>query len=141
MSQYYNIKGLKVRVSDHLPNTSLRGGSDIYLFIKDASNQLMSIESQIKVVCDKKSLNISDFAPVIEDWKDGTYTVDAFRKEEREEGEVDEGAVTNIIIDRNEKWSIVLKSYDKPANREEIKELSALTGISQSFIKKEFNIR
>ena len=50
MSKYYQINGLKVRVSDHEPNTSLRGSNDICLYIRSACNELLSIESQIEAV-------------------------------------------------------------------------------------------
>ena len=54
MSKYYQINGLKVRVSDHEPNTSLRGSNDIYLYIRSACNKLLSIESQIEAVCENE---------------------------------------------------------------------------------------
>ena len=54
MSKYYQINDLKVRVSDHEPNTALRGSNDIYLYVKSACNELLSIETQIEVLCEKK---------------------------------------------------------------------------------------
>lgn len=78
MSKYYQINGLKVRVSDHEPNTSLRGSNDIYLYIRSACNKLLSIESQIEAVCEKRGYEISDFQEVINDWKDGTYDMHTF---------------------------------------------------------------
>ena len=85
MSKYYNINDLKVRVSDHEPNFSMdgiRGVNDVELYVKDACNNLLSIENQIESICERKGYNISDFQEVINDWKDGTYDKDVFSKKE-----------------------------------------------------------
>lgn len=144
MSKYYQINGLKVRVSDHEPNTSLRGSNDICLYIRSACNELLSIESQIETVCEKRGYEISDFQEVINDWKDGTYDMHAF---ENANEEVDDDSPCKVVPDlialyrtsNDEK----LKGYSlsRFAKHSEVKALSEKTGVSQSYIKKYFNIR
>lgn len=151
MSRYYNIKGLKVRVSDHEPNFSLdkmRGTNDIELYIKGVCNELLSVEAQLEHICEKRDLNLEDFQQVINDWKDGSYDVDFFKSKEVEEDTFIPAnrieairALTGTpkeIEDyiRNYKFSI---SYGKELHKE-LKQLSDATGVSQSKIKKIKNI-
>ena len=68
MSNYYNINGLKVRVSDHEPNTALRGSSDIYIWTSDACGTTLSVGSQIQRICDKKGFEEKDFEAIIKDF-------------------------------------------------------------------------
>lgn len=70
MSQYYNISGKKLRISDHEPNTALRGDSDIYFWTHDACGTKLSLGSQIDAYCDKHSMSIIDFEKVIRDYAD-----------------------------------------------------------------------
>lgn len=70
MSQYYNINGLKVRVSNHEPNEALNGGNDIYLWLNDATGNEMKLGWQIEKACEDFDLNIADFQKVIEDHND-----------------------------------------------------------------------
>lgn len=142
MSKYYQINKLKVRVSDHEPNTALRGSSDIYLYVKSACNELLSIESQLESICLKKGYNISDFQEVINDWKDGTYDIHAF---ESVVEEVENFTPCNHDILMSEyrcSNDEKLKGYSlsRFAKHPEIKALSEKTGVSQSYIKKHFNI-
>lgn len=72
MSSYYNIKGLKVRLSDHEPNYSMdrmRGHNDIELYIKDACGNPIDVEAYVESIVEKGlfDLTISDFADVIRD--------------------------------------------------------------------------
>ncbi|MDR1258841.1 MAG: hypothetical protein LBK65_06150 [Tannerellaceae bacterium] len=145
MSQYYNIKGLKVRISDHEPNESLRGTSDIELYVRSADNQLLSIESQIEYICERRDYDIADFQEVVNDWKDGSYGKDIFssKSEEEEEEAPDEGRIADMRRLRNDANEGKLNGYilSRYASHKEIKDLSEKTGVSQSFIKKHFNIR
>ena len=70
MSTYYNINGLKVRVSDHEPNTALRGGNDIYFWTKSADNSKLSVISQIEAYCEKHDMDINLFAEIMRDFPD-----------------------------------------------------------------------
>ena len=70
MSTYYNINGMKLRVSDHEPNTSLRGSSDLYIWTKDACNTTLSIGGQIDWLREKHNLELKDFEKVIRDFAD-----------------------------------------------------------------------
>ena len=73
MSKYYNINGLKVRVSDHEPNHSMnkfRGASDVEFYTKSLDNRQLSVESQVEWYCEKNDLDISLFAQVLEDFSD-----------------------------------------------------------------------
>lgn len=66
MSKYYEIKGLKVRVSDHEPNERLRGSSDIYLYTISADGRKLSLRSQVERVLELNSeLTLSDFDEVL----------------------------------------------------------------------------
>ena len=146
MSKYYNIKGLKVRISDHEANTALRGSSDISLYVKSADNRLLSIESQIENVCDKRDLNIEDFQVIIDEWQDGTYSKDVFLGEIEDE---EDNGTSGIISELKNKLSqnndeklngYIFKNTFGAELRNEIKTLSDSTGVSQSFIKKKFNL-
>lgn len=141
MSQYYNVNGLKIRVSDHEPNERLRGSNDIELYVRSASNELLSIEGQIEYICEKRGYNIADFQEIINDWKDGSYDINVFRKKEDEEVEYTSTPTTDLIFDRNKAWSKILENHTRPSGHAEIKELSEKTGVSQSYIKNHFNIR
>lgn len=144
MSKYYKINDMKVRVSDHEANTKLNGSSDIELYVRSADNQLLSIESQIEGICEKRGYDISDFQQVINDWKDGSYDKNIFVKqtEESEESTSSDSltALRNSVIQSNDEK---LKGHylSRFAKHPEIKALSELTGVSQSYIKKHFNIR
>lgn len=150
MSKYYNINGLgKVRVSDHEPNNSLNGASELNLYIVDACGSLISVEAQIEGICEKRDLNISIFKQVIEDFKDGSYDKNFFKLEENENEVIttsfSEG-FQNIIAARKEDIRTTLNTITLVNSfgaelRKEIKEISERTGISQSKIKKHFNIR
>lgn len=80
MSTYYNINGLKVRVSDHEPNSSLRGSSDLELYTKSACNQPLSVINQIEAYCEKKDLDILMFEDVIKDFPDHDFTFEDIKK-------------------------------------------------------------
>lgn len=143
MSKYYQINGLKVRVSDHEPNTALRGSNDIHLYVKSACNELLSIESQIEGICGKKGYNISDFQTIINDWKDGTYDIHAFEGVVEEvENDAPCSVVPELIASYRCSNDEKLKGYSlsRFAKHSEIKALSEKTGVSQSYIKKYFNI-
>lgn len=146
MSKYYQINDLKVRVSDHEPNFAMdrfRGVNDIELYIKSACNELLSVEGQIETLCEKRGYDISDFQVIIDDWKDGTYNINAFEKVE-EEIENDAPCATADLLElHNQSNKEKLKGYSlsKFAKYPEIKALSEKTGVSQSYIKKYFNIR
>jgi len=68
MSAYYNIKGQSVRVSDHEPNTALRGSSDLYIWTKDACGTSMAVGSQIDRFCDRYGFELKDFEAIIRDF-------------------------------------------------------------------------
>lgn len=71
MSTYYNINGLKVRVSDHEPNTSLRGSNDIYFWTKSPiCNESLSVVSQVESYCEKHDLDINLFSDILRDFPD-----------------------------------------------------------------------
>jgi hypothetical protein len=155
MSAYYNVKELKVRVSDHEPNYGAPNrGNDVILYIKDASNNIMSVESQIERFCDRHDdYEVSDFKEVINDWRDGTYNEDTFVTRNVEE-EREDVAMSNSEREYNEYVQKQKNDYrseqDKKlagyclsrfANHTEIKELSQKTGVSQSYIKKHFGVR
>lgn len=73
MSKYYNINGLKVRVSDHEPNHAMnkfRGENDVEFYIKSIDNRTLSIESQVYGYCEKHDLDMSLFAEVLADFPD-----------------------------------------------------------------------
>lgn len=144
MSKYYQINDLKVRVSDHEPNTALRGSNDIYLYVKSACNELLSVETQIEVLCEKRGYNISDFQTVINDWKDGTYDIHIFESVKEEiENDTPCSVVSELLASHRASNDEKLKGYSlsRFAKHDEIKALSEKTGVSQSYIKKHFNIR
>lgn len=73
MSKYYNINGLKVRVSDHEPNYSMdrfRGKNDVEFYTISADNRKLSVIAQIDHYCDKHDLDPSIFAEVERDFPD-----------------------------------------------------------------------
>lgn len=73
MSKYYEIKDLKVRVSDHEPNFSMdkfRGVNDIELYTKSADSKTLNIEDQINKILEsdlaqKHGLTKKDFSEVL----------------------------------------------------------------------------
>ncbi|RKD96743.1 hypothetical protein [Marinifilum flexuosum] len=76
MSEYYKIKGLKVRVSDHEPNFSMdriRGRNNVELYTVDACGTKLSVISQIERYCEKNDLNIELFSEIIKDYPDEEY--------------------------------------------------------------------
>ena len=145
MSRYYQINGLKVRVSDHEPNEGLRGSSDIYLYTISADNRLLSIEAQIEFICEKKGYNLSDFQEVINDWKDGSYdkhTMEYTTEESDEDNYIsDISKVLRAAISDSNDLKLAGHTLSKSARHSEIKALSELTGVSQSYIKKHFGIK
>lgn len=151
MSRYYTAKvnssTLKVRVSDHEPNEALRGSSDVELYVKSADNQLLSIEAQIERICDKRDYDISAFAHIIEEWKDGTYTKDYFTSNDDDVEDVTPvGNAWNIKVAKDLKDEAILKDITlmNKSGKEmyaEIKKISEITGVSQQKIKKHFNVR
>ena len=144
MSQYYKINNLKVRVSDHEPNDKLNGGSDIELYVRSADNCLLSIENQIESICEKRGYEMADFQEVINDWKDGSYDKDFFVVKSEE---VENASSSDTLAEL--RAAAVASNDDKLkghalsrfAKHAEIKALSELTGVSQSYIKKHFNVR
>lgn len=151
MSQYYKINTgseiLKVRVSDHEPNEALRGSSDVELYVKSADNQLISIEAQLERICEKRNYNISDFQIILDEWKDGSYSKDAFKtyEDESENEDAPNNNVTNMKMafaqSNDEKLKgYIFKEISGSELRAEIKQLSENTGVSQNYIKKFFNI-
>lgn len=80
MSSYYKISGLKVRVSDHEPNTSLNGSNDVYFYTKSADNRKLSVVDQVYAYCEKNDLDESIFNKVIEDYPDEEITKITFEK-------------------------------------------------------------
>lgn len=143
MSKYYQINGLKVRVSDHEPNVALRGSSDIELYVRSACNELLSIETQIESICYKRGYDIADFQNVINDWKDGTYNIHVFESVHEELENDTPCTAFDLIASHRKKNDEILKDYSlsSDAKHPEIKALSEKTGVSQSYIKKYFNIR
>ena len=76
MSKYYNINGMKVRVSDHEPNFSmdrLRGRNDVEFYTVSADNRKLSVIDQIDHYCDKHDLDPALFAEVAKDFPDPEY--------------------------------------------------------------------
>lgn len=147
MSKYYNIKGLKVRVSDHEPNFSmnrLRGSADVELYVKSLEGDLLSIEGQIEAICEKRGYDIADFSEIIEEWKDGAYDVNVFKPEKQEdENTASLEGLIDLKKQRAKNVSEKLEGYNlsRFAKHPEIKALSEKTGVSQSAIKKHFGIR
>lgn len=147
MSKYYKVNDLKVRVSDHEPNFSMnkfRGENEIELYVKDACNNLLSIETQIEVICEKRGYNISDFQEILNEWKDGTYNAEVFAKRVEE---IESNTSYDSLIDLRAK---VQRENDEKlrghnlgrfASRAEVKALSDEIGVSCSYIKKYFGIR
>lgn len=147
MSQYYRIKGLKVRVSDHEPNITMdkfRGQNDAEFYVRNISGKLLSIEGQIDAFCCKNGYELSDFQEVLDDWKDGAYDVDVFKSKVEEVDEAASYSAFNDLrssIKQSNEEKLEGYSLSPYAKHQEIKNLSEKTGVSQSFIKKFFNIR
>ena len=83
MSTYYNINGLKVRVSDHEPNRAMdrmRGTNDIELYTISACNKPLSVINQIEAYCDKYDMDILLFEEVIKDFPDDDFTFDDIKR-------------------------------------------------------------
>jgi|GEM_PF-4059186 Response regulator containing a CheY-like receiver domain and an HTH DNA-binding domain len=121
MSAYYEIKGLKVRVSDHEPNFSMdrfRGQNDIEFYTKDACNNTLCVISQIEGYCEKHDLDISLFSEIIAD-------VEAGRFEAKEENS-EEIAHATFGISRSEYLSqreaaINNASFENKPRREQVR--------------------
>lgn len=151
MSQYYTINEMKVRVSDHEPNHAanrLRGTNDIELYVRSIDGKLLSIADQLAYICERRDLNIADFAQVLNDWQDGTYDVNVFApKKEEEESTVATEQLTALRAAGIQNNIEALAGYTVTGNwgnaavRAEVKAISEATGVSQSFIKRHFNIR
>lgn len=78
MSKYYNIEGLKIRVSDHEPNHAMnkfRGENDVEFYTKSIDNCTLSIESQVYGYCDKHDLDMTLFAEVLADFPEPVAVV------------------------------------------------------------------
>lgn len=76
MSKYYNINGMKVRVSDHEPNFSMdkfRGSNDVEFYTVSADKRKLSVIDQIDHYCDKHDLDPALFAEVAKDFPDPEY--------------------------------------------------------------------
>tara|TARA_R100000027_G_scaffold67662_1_gene67559 strand:+ start:2587 stop:3018 length:432 start_codon:yes stop_codon:yes gene_type:complete len=76
MSKYYQINGLKVRVSDHEPNFSMdkfRGRADVEFYTISADNIKLSVVDQIGYYCDKHDLDPDIFKEVAKDFPDPEY--------------------------------------------------------------------
>lgn len=124
MSSYYNIKGLKVRLSDHEPNYSMdrmRGHNDIELYIKDACNKNLDVECCIEGILEHierypnlagSDLQMEDFAEVIRDAKE--------MQEESRRVNYEEEDTLDSEIKRNPN-SLAFISIEKQAFLEEIK--------------------
>jgi len=85
MSVYYEIKGLKVRVSDHEPNFSMdrfRGKNDIELYTKDACNNKLDVCEQIMYLVDMGRLpddfEYSDFREIYNDYDESGYYLNTY---------------------------------------------------------------
>lgn len=73
MSKYYNINGLKIRVSDHEPNHSMnrfRGNNDVEFYTQNIERKSMSVVSQVEWYCEDNDLDINLFAEVLSDFPD-----------------------------------------------------------------------
>lgn len=151
MSQYYTINDLKVRVSDHEPNHAanrLRGTNDIELYVRSIDGKLLSVADQLEAICERRDLNIADFTKVLADWQDGTYDVNVFApKKEEEEVAMATEQITALRAAGINNNIAALAGYSVSGNwgnaavRAEVKAISEATGVSQSFIKRHFNIR
>lgn len=143
MSKYYKVNELKVRVSDHEPNFSMdkfRGCNDIELYVKDIEGNLLSVETQLNVICEKRGYDVDDFKKIFEDWKDGSYNKDIFTPKKEEDPEY--CAISSLgVLDVHKAKMDKLEGFSrlkKDATREEIKALSEASGVSQNFIKTYF---
>jgi hypothetical protein len=151
MSQYYTINDLKVRVSDHEPNHAadrLRGRNDIELYVRSIDGKLLSVADQLEAICERRDLNIADFAQVLNDWQDGSYDVNVFApKKEEEQVAVNSSSIEALRAASHNNNAAALAGYSlqgswsNAAFRAEVKAVSEATGVSQAFIKRHFNIR
>jgi hypothetical protein len=156
MSQYYNINGLKIRVSDHEPNREMRDNNDVELYVKSVDSRLLSIESQLENICDRQGYDIADFQIIIDEWEDGSYDENVFaRRRSEEEEEEDNMSFDDFMNSYHSNYDDLVKNMasssedeklkghflPRSARHPEIKKLSEITGVSQSYIKKYFNIR
>ena len=149
MSKYYQINGLKIRISDHEANAALNGGADIFLYVRSADNQTISVSGQLERICERRGLNVNDFADVLDDWQDGSYDKDAFRPI------ATEAEPTTSFLNNDEKIRheadqakrLALSGYklssrfNNAAVRAEIQQIHEATGISKSFISKFCNLK
>ena len=150
MSTYYNISGLKVRVSDHEPNERLNGSNDIELYTVDACGQLLSVEAQIEYICERRQLDIALFAAVLSDFEDGSYTINHFKAEHSDSGE--ETPCSDFVnlhqiqakqdrqklsgLDKN-----LLGGTSKKSALPIIREIAEKYGVSQNMVKNYFGIK
>ena len=148
MSKYYQINGLKVRISDHEANAALNGGADMFLYVRSAENKTISVSGQLERICERRGLDINDFTAVLNDWQDGSYDKDAFRPAATETEE------TTCFLNRDEQIRheadhakrLALSGYKLSSRfnsavvRAEIKHIHEATGISKSFISKNCNL-
>ena len=97
------------------------------------------------LICERRGLNLADFAEVVKDFADGSYTIDHFKPVKQEEEEVTNCIEMNAIFAMKEAKAIseaeILKAHPAPANYEEVKALAALTGIGAMAIKRYYHIR
>jgi len=144
MSKYYQINGLKIRISDHEANAALNGGADIFLYVRSADNQTISVAGQLERICERRGLDINDFTALLNDWQDGSYDKDAFRPAAIE-AESTTGFLNHDEQIRQEADSaktLALSGYklssrlNSAAVRAEIQQIHEATGVSKSFIKK-----
>lgn len=151
MSQYYTINEMKVRVSDHEPNHAanrLRGTNDIELYVRSIEGKLLSVADQLEAICERRDLNIEDFAQVLNDWQDGTYDVNVFApKKEEEEVASSTNNIEALRMASHTNNVAALAGHQVTGNwanaavRSHVKAISEATGVSQAFIKRHFNIR
>lgn len=149
MSTYYNVTGVgKVRVSDHEANTRLNGSNDLALYIVDVCGNLISVESQVRSYCEKNEINEVVFEEVLKDFQDGSYAKNHFsfvKEDNNVEGVLMTKDYSEMRREAAKKGlvgiTLVFGTSSSAEGRAEIKELSLATGVSQSQIKKHFNIR
>ena len=106
---------------------------------------LLSVEAQIECICEKRGYNIEDFAEVLKDLADGSYTMNYFKPVKQEEEEEYTYTNTSAVLELKNSKAIseaeILKAHPAPANYEEVKALAALTGIGAMAIKRYYHIR
>lgn len=77
MSKYYNIQGLKVRVSDHEPNFAaerMRGRNDLELYTHTLEGNKISVPAQIEKWCERNDMEPELFEEVANDFPEVGYT-------------------------------------------------------------------